>query len=160
MKPAFLLMALLALDGCAPAYDDVGDKLQVDTQKQIDAGLDRLSGDRQVTDGAARAKSTPGQIEAATTDASYAANIAFYASSLASLTALKSRMQALGDASSAKEAEAVAQIETNLTQVRDEHAKEGMLGAEYVALMKGTIDQQFIPLNQYELQLKAGKKPG
>ena len=149
-----LINAPCLLSGCAPTYDSVGDTLLVSTQSKIDSGFARMKIDQQIADNPVVSDAAR---RAARADAEFSANIGFYADALSSLAILQSRFQSSGEASGPKEADAVGKISTNVTLARDAHAADGMLPPIYINTMQQTLDQQFVPLQVYELQVKAGR---
>jgi len=151
MRHTALLLAF-ALAACAPPYDSAADQLQLATQQKIDATLIRLT-----TDGTAIAAGGEAAT-AAKTDAAYSANVATYADILASLTTLQSRLTAVGNPAATQEATAVGKIIDNIKLLQQRHAADNVLRPAFVTDVQSAIDQQFIPLNLYQVQLQSGAK--
>jgi hypothetical protein len=158
--PLFIsLLAICSSTGCAPAYDSVADQLQSGVEKKIDEGLIRLATDARIVSMAATgpALASSKQVQDARTDAAFASNIKFYADVESDLSTLASRLQATG-ISGQKEAADVNAIEQNVEAIGALHEKQDSLSVSYLSLMRTTIDQQFKPLDVYQVQLKGGGK--
>ena len=155
-----LTMASAGLGGCAPAYDDVADQIQVDAEKKIDAGLIRLESDQRAIAMLASLQGADAdkQRKAVTADAGFAGNIAFYADVESDLDTLRSRLGATGERSGTLAANGVAKIAANVELMREQHAKAGTLSIAFTQLMKRAFDEQFKLLDLYQLQVKSGSK--
>ncbi len=146
------LLWALALASCAPSYDSAADQLQLATQQKIDAALIRLAADSAAITANAQAAT------AAKADAAYSANVATYADIVASLTALQSRLTAAGNPAATQEATSVGKIIDNIKILQQRHAADNMLPTALITGAQANIDQQFIPLNLYQVQLQSGAK--
>jgi len=152
---------LSILASCAPTYDNIADQMLADTQKQADAGLLKLETLATTIDGMQNTRDPDAQkvLTDAKKQASFASNSDFYDQLQSSLSALETRMTAMPDLSTPKLNTALSDLESNVSQIRSTHAKENLLGAEYVKASRQLLDQQFKALTVYELTIKGGSKP-
>ena len=117
-----------------------------------------MQGDREVLDDA---RSQPGQVSAqdltaVSKDASFAANIAFYADVETDLSLLQARLLANGDRSAPRIAAAAGNAASAVKRVHDLHEKDGVPSVSYLETARLTIDQAFQPLTLYQAQLRSG----
>jgi hypothetical protein len=167
LKRAFICWLVVAMTAgasvgsCAPAYDDVADKMLVDTQKQADDGLLKLESLATIIESGAPKSDSAGQkaVAEAREKASYASNIAFYAGLQSSLSALTDRMTALPDLSTPSMSNALAKLQENVGTLRKLHADKTVLSALEARTARQILDQQFKTLTVYEVTLKSGSSP-
>jgi hypothetical protein len=156
-----LSIAAAAPVACAPVYDDIADKMLVDTQKQADDGLLKL--ENLATTIEAGGPKADAKSKKAADDvrdkARYAANTDFYNALQSSLGTLAARMTALPDVSTPSVGDALSKLEENVAEIRALHAEQDILSAAYVRNARRILDQQFKTLTVYEVTLKSGSKP-
>jgi len=146
---------------CAPTYDSIADQLLVDTQKQADDGLLKLETLSERIDSLQKGSTRNDRkaVVEAKRQASYASNTDFYNSLESSLTTLDTRMTAMPDLSTPKLKNALSALERNVSDIRDIHASESILRANYLKEARQILDEQFKALMVYELTIKGGSKP-
>src|SRR5262249_20271406 len=126
---ACLLLMTAILASCAPTYDDVGDQMLVDAQKQADDGLIRLENlERQIDELKKRPNASEQKDRAdAESQASYESNIDFYSKLQSSMAVLAARMTSNPDLSTQKIGTALENLDKNIDSTREVHEAQNSL---------------------------------
>jgi hypothetical protein len=156
-----MMVVTAMLESCAPTYDDIADKMLVETQKQADDGLLKLESLATTIESLGKLSDAQSKksLEDVKSKASYISNMDFYNNLQSSITTLDARMTAMPGLSTPDVAVALSKIQANVGEVRTLHAKQNILSADYVRSARQLLDQQFKALTVYELTLKSGSKP-